>query len=118
MNPSPVPSPIDVAVDPNRVTPGVLGFLALVALIIAVVLLYFSMRKQLGKIDFEEGALPAGVRPLPTYATRAERRKAAARFDAAAAAATAGATTAGAARAAGQGSKAADGPATDDHVDP
>lgn len=89
MNPSPLPSPIDVAVDPNRVTPGLLGFLALVALIVAVVLLYFSMRKQLSKIHFEEGALPAGVRPLPKYATKAERRKSAARYDAAVAASAA-----------------------------
>lgn len=86
---SPVPTPVTVDVDPNRVTPGLLGFLALVVLIIAVVFLYYSMRKQLGRIDFEEGALPAGVRPLPTYATRAERRKAAAAADAAAAEAAA-----------------------------
>jgi predicted lipid-binding transport protein (Tim44 family) len=84
MNPTPLPTPIDVAVDPNRVTPGVLGFLALLALIGAVVFLYFSMRKQLSRIDFDDDALPGGVRPLPKYATKAERRKAAARLDAAA----------------------------------
>lgn len=78
MNPSPMPSPVELAVDPNRVTPGLLGFLALVVLIVAVVLLYFSMRKQLGRINFEEGAMPAGVRPVPPYATRAARRAAAA----------------------------------------
>ncbi|MDQ1245884.1 MAG: hypothetical protein QG597_251 [Actinomycetota bacterium] len=82
MNPSPLPSPIDVAVDPNRVTPGVLGFLALVAMIGAVVFLYYSMRKQLSRIDFDDSALPGGVRPLPKYATKAERRKAAARLNA------------------------------------
>ncbi len=87
MTPSPLPTPIDLAVDPNRVTPGLLGFVFFVFLIGAVALLYFSMRKQLARIKFEEDALPAGVRPLPKYATRAERRKSAAAFDASVAAA-------------------------------
>ena len=89
MNPTPLPTPVELAVDPNRVTPGVLGFLALVALIGAVIFLYFSMRKQLSRIDFDDDALPGGVRPLPRYATKAERRKSAARVDEAAAAAAA-----------------------------
>jgi hypothetical protein len=87
MTPSPIPTPIDLAVDPNRVTPGLLGFVFFVLLIAAVALLYFSMRKQLSRIKFEEDALPAGVRPLPHYATRAERRKSAAAYDEAVAAA-------------------------------
>lgn len=73
--PSPIPTPIDVGVDPNRVTPGIWGFVSLVFLGLAVVLIYFSMRKQLGRVNFEEDApLPAGVRPLPPYATKDARR--------------------------------------------
>lgn len=83
MTPSPLPTPIDLAIDPNRVTPGMLGFLFFILLIVVVVVLYFSMRKQLSRINFEEDALPAGVRPLPKYATRDERRKSAAAYDAA-----------------------------------
>ena len=49
---------------------------------IAVVILYFSLRKQLRKVDFDESALPAGVKPLPKYATKAEREKSAAAFEA------------------------------------
>ncbi len=58
------------------------GFLAFVILVIAVVILYFSLRKQLRKVDFDESALPAGVKPLPKYATKAEREKSAAAFEA------------------------------------
>ncbi|MCB0915703.1 MAG: hypothetical protein KDC23_08385 [Actinobacteria bacterium] len=87
MTPSPVPTPIDLAIDPNRVTPGMLGFISFIFLIVVVVVLYFSMRKQLSRIKFDEDALPAGVRALPKYATREERRKSAAAFDAARAAA-------------------------------
>lgn len=77
MTPTPMPTPGELTVDPSRVTPGMLGFLSLLFLIIAVVIIYFSMRKQLSRIDFDEGAMPAGVKPLPKYATKAERQKAA-----------------------------------------
>ena len=80
MTPTPTPVPTDLAIDPNRVTPGLLGFLSFVFLILAVVVLYFSMRKQLSKVNFEEDALPAGVKPLPKYATKEERRKTALRL--------------------------------------
>lgn len=80
MTPTPTPIPTDLAIDPNRVTPGLLGFLAFAFLILAVVVLYFSMRKQLTKVNFEEDALPAGVKPLPKYATKDERRKSALRL--------------------------------------
>ena len=80
MTPTPTPVPTDLAIDPNRVTPGLFGFLAFVFLILAVVVLYFSMRKQLSKVNFEEDALPAGVKPLPKYATKEERRKTALRL--------------------------------------
>lgn len=48
---SPSPSPSPPPIDPSRVTPGLLGFLSIVFLGIAVVLLYRSMRKQMGKVD-------------------------------------------------------------------
>jgi hypothetical protein len=40
--------------DPADVKPGWLGLGVFVALAVAVVLLWLSFRKQLGKIDFEE----------------------------------------------------------------
>ncbi|TXH44239.1 MAG: hypothetical protein E6Q90_04370 [Actinobacteria bacterium] len=85
MTPTPIPSPsaeIVLPVDPSRVTPGLYGFLSLLFLIVAVVALYLSMRKQLAKIDFDDDTVPAGVRPLPRYATKSERRKTAQRIEA------------------------------------
>ena len=40
--------------DPADVKPGWLGFGVFLALAVAVVFLWFSMRKQLRKVDFEE----------------------------------------------------------------
>jgi hypothetical protein len=51
--PSPSPSP---AVDPDRVTPGYLGFLAVLFMAGAVVLLIRSMNKQMKRVDFDEAA--------------------------------------------------------------
>ncbi len=84
MTPTPIPSPsaeIVLPVDPSRVTPGLYGFLSLIFLIVAVIALYLSMRKQLSKIDFDDDTVPAGARPLPKYATKAERRKTAKRIE-------------------------------------
>jgi hypothetical protein len=81
VTPTPGATP-GLAVDPQRVTPGLLGFLSFVFLIIAVVVLYFSLRKQLKKVNFDENALPAGVKRLPTYATAEARRASAAAFEA------------------------------------
>lgn len=82
MTPTPVPSPVltELPVDADRVTPGLLSFFAFAFLILAIVVIYYSMRKQLGRINFEEGKVPAGNRPLPQYATKAERRKTARRL--------------------------------------
>jgi hypothetical protein len=44
-------------IDPNRVTPGLLGLLSFIFLVAAVFLLWRSMRKQMKKID---PALPKG----------------------------------------------------------
>lgn len=57
--PSPTTAP---QIDPDRVSPGGLGFLPIVVLAIAAVVIFFSMRKQLRKVDFEEGKEPAGSR--------------------------------------------------------
>lgn len=50
---SPLPSPLpqEPPVDPSRVTPGMLGLISFLFLVIAVVLLYRSMRKQMAKVD-------------------------------------------------------------------
>jgi hypothetical protein len=53
---SPSPSPSGPAVDPDRVTPGYLGFLAVLFMAGAVVLLIRSMNKQMKKVDFDEAA--------------------------------------------------------------
>ena len=50
--------------DPADVKPGWLGFGVFIALAIAVALLWFSLRKQLRKVDFEEEPDPRkGPRP-------------------------------------------------------
>lgn len=45
--------------DPEDVTAGWLGFAVFLALAVAVVLLWLSMRRQLKKIDFEEKPDPS-----------------------------------------------------------
>jgi hypothetical protein len=45
---------VDKAPDPADVKPGWLGFGVFLALAVAVAFLWFSMRKQLKKVDFEE----------------------------------------------------------------
>ena len=44
-----------LAVDKNEVNPGVLGFLVVALLGVALWLLIRSMHRQLGKVDFDEG---------------------------------------------------------------
>jgi hypothetical protein len=51
--------------DPADVKPGWLGFGMFVALAVAVVLLWLSMRRQLKKIDFEEEPDPPRDEPTP-----------------------------------------------------
>ena len=50
---SPLPSPLpeEPPIDPSRVTPGLLALICFVFLVIAIVLLYRSMRKQIAKVD-------------------------------------------------------------------
>lgn len=53
----PSPLPEEPPIDPSRVTPGLLGLVSFIFLIIAVVLLYRSMRHQMRKVD---ASLPKG----------------------------------------------------------
>ena len=50
---SPVPSPLpeEPPIDPSRITPGFLGLASFLFLVVAVFLLYRSMRKQMSKVD-------------------------------------------------------------------
>lgn len=50
---SPLPSPLpeEPPIDPSRVTPGLLALISFAFLVIAIVLLYRSMRKQIAKVD-------------------------------------------------------------------
>ena len=50
---SPLPSPLpeEPPIDPSLVTPGLLGLISFVFLVVAMVLLYRSMRKQMSKVD-------------------------------------------------------------------
>jgi hypothetical protein len=62
------------APDPADVRPGLIGFLMFLGLLVAVVLLWLSMRKQLRKVNFEErddresGGTGAGAGEQPTRA--------------------------------------------------
>jgi hypothetical protein len=80
-------------IDPERVTPGLLGFLSFVFLVVAAVLLYRSMNKQMKKID---PTLPPGPSDRARQADvdiieRASERGAAAASGGAAAATSGGA---------------------------
>jgi hypothetical protein len=50
-------SPVVRAIQDNKVSPGVLGFLVVAALGVATWLLIRSMNRQLHKIDFKEDAI-------------------------------------------------------------
>lgn len=68
------PSPVATSapeIDPNRVTPGIWGFLSFVFLIVACVFLYYSMRKQLKRVKFDENAGEAGARSVDVFPRRA-----------------------------------------------
>ena len=51
---TPSPSSTEPSIDPDRVSPGVLGFLAVVFLAAAMFVIWKSMNKQLKGIDFDE----------------------------------------------------------------
>lgn len=50
-SPLPSPLPTEPPIDPSRVTPGLLGFISFAFLVVAIVLLYRSMRKQISRVD-------------------------------------------------------------------
>jgi hypothetical protein len=57
-DPNPTPSggleSVAPVIDPNTVTPGMWGFISFVALILAALILYFSLRKQLKRVAFPD----------------------------------------------------------------
>lgn len=50
------PAAPEPELDPSRVTPGLLGFLTFVFLLICAFFLYRSLRKQLKRVDFNENS--------------------------------------------------------------
>ena len=56
--PNPAPSPPRQNIDPSVLSPGLVGFLLFAGLAVAIVVLVFSMNRQLKKIDFDEEAPP------------------------------------------------------------
>ena len=69
---APSPSTTPAEIDPSRVTPGALGFLAIVFMAVAIFFLWKSMSKQLKKIDFDEAATDRKKPPAPTAQAAAE----------------------------------------------
>lgn len=53
-SPSPSPSSTAPAIDPDRVSPGILGLLAVLFLVVAMVFIWKSMNTQLKAVDFDE----------------------------------------------------------------
>jgi hypothetical protein len=77
-NETPLPSPLpeEPPIDPSRVTPGMLGLVSFIFLVIAIVLLYRSMRKQISKVDPNLPAGPGDVERAmdEDYTEEAEKR--------------------------------------------
>ncbi len=67
---TPVPTPAAAPIDPAKVTPGFIGFASFVVLVVACIALFFSLRKQLSRVKFDESAGPAGVRRVDTIPVR------------------------------------------------
>ncbi|MFF0446870.1 hypothetical protein ACFYT4_10720 [Streptomyces sp. NPDC004609] len=55
--------------DENKVTPGVLGFLIFAVMAVGVWLLMKSMNRHMGRIDFEESAVPDARAPKSSSQT-------------------------------------------------
>ncbi|OIV38889.1 hypothetical protein BIV57_03515 [Mangrovactinospora gilvigrisea] len=56
---------VQLALDANKVTPGILGFVVCLAVGLALWGLLKSMNKQMRKIDFDEGPADEGPRKQP-----------------------------------------------------
>ena len=74
--PLPSPLPEEPPIDPSLVTPGLLGLISFVFLVIAIVLLYRSMRKQIARVDpnLPEGPGDAERAADAHYTEEAEER--------------------------------------------
>jgi hypothetical protein len=75
-DPTPVPSPSDSVryVDPQTVSPGLIGLLIFLLLFGATFLLWLSMNKQLKKIDIKDDESPQEQIPaVPTGADGSAR---------------------------------------------
>lgn len=75
---SPLPSPLpeEPPIDPSLVTPGLLGLISFLFLVVAIVLLYRSMRNQMAKVDpnLPEGPGDAERAADAHYTEEAEER--------------------------------------------
>lgn len=65
--PIPEPLPVPETIDPNRVSPGMLGLLAVLVLAAAAALIYVFLRGSLRKIDFNEEDTIDESKPLDDY---------------------------------------------------
>jgi len=65
MSLAPLAVPVVRAIQDNKVSPGVLGFLVVAVLGVATWLLIRSMNKQMRKVDFDEDEVEAQRRPRP-----------------------------------------------------
>lgn len=66
---TPVPAPVEVPeqIDPNRVSPGMLGLIVIIVLGIAAALIYYFLRGSLNKINYDEDATIDQSKPLDEY---------------------------------------------------
>ncbi len=70
------PTVEEMIVDPSRVSAGTLGLTFFILFIVAAVVIYLSMRKQLKKVDFDEAATENdGRRRSPDFSDRHELPK-------------------------------------------
>ncbi len=65
--PIPEPVPVPEPIDPNRVSPGMLGLLAVLVLAAAAALIYVFLRGSLSKVDFNEDDTLDESKPLDDY---------------------------------------------------
>jgi hypothetical protein len=70
-SPTPAPPLAPAEIDPDRVTPGLLGLIFFVALAVAVYLLWRSMNTQLKRVDFPEESSTGGSGPAGPPASEA-----------------------------------------------
>lgn len=65
--PIPEPLPVPEPIDPNRVSPGMLGLLAILVLAAAAALIFVFMRGSLKKINYNEDDTIDESKPLDEY---------------------------------------------------